>query len=102
MATENLREIDVPAPTAWPLVLATGCTLMGAGLLMHVSVSALGVVLVLAGCVGWLREVAPGEHEEPIALVADDAEIRTERRAVDRLAMAPDQVRAWLPVHTYP
>ena len=37
-----------------------------------------------------------------VPLVADDGAVHTERRVVDRLAIAPEQVRAWLPVHTYP
>jgi hypothetical protein len=102
VAREELTSIEVPAPTAWPLVLATGFTLLFAGLLMNVSVTALGVVLSLAGCVGWFGEVVPRDHEEEVALVADDGEVSTERRIVDRLAIAPEQVRAWLPVHTYP
>ena len=102
MSKEDATAIAVPAPTAWPLVLATGFTLLFAGLLMNVSVSVLGAVLSLAGCVGWFREVVPGDHEEEVAVVPDDGEVRTERRVVDRLAIAPEQVRAWLPVHTYP
>ena len=102
MVTGRTTSIDVPAPTAWPLVLAAGATLMFAGLLMHMSVTALGVVLVVAGSVGWLREVVPDDHEEEVALVADDGDVRTDRRVVDRLAIAPEQVRAWLPIHTYP
>jgi hypothetical protein len=102
MAREENSAIAVPAPTAWPFVLAAGVTLTFAGLLMNLSLTALGVVLSVAGCVGWLREVVPGEHEEEIALVADDGEVKTDRRVVDRLAIAPEQVRAWLPVRTYP
>src|SRR6185503_6188413 len=102
MAKEETTAIAVPAPTAWPLVLAMGFTLLFAGLLMNVSVTALGVVLSLAGCVGWLRELVPHDHEEEVPIVAEDRQVRTERRVVDRLAIAPEQVRAWLPVHTYP
>ena len=102
MATDESAAIDVPAPTAWPLVLALGGTLIFAGLLTNVSVTVLGVVLSLAGCGGWFREVIPDEHEVQVPVVADDAEIATDRRVVDRLAIAPEQVRAWLPVHTYP
>jgi hypothetical protein len=102
MTTEQTNAIEVPAPTAWPLVLATGFTLLFAGLLTSVSVTALGVVLSLAGCVGWFRELVPSAHEEEVPIVADDAEVRTERHVVDRLAIAPEQVRAWLPVRTYP
>jgi hypothetical protein len=102
MARGRTTSIEVPTPTAWPLVLAAGATLAFAGLLMNVSITALGVVLVVAGSVGWLRELVPDDHEEEIALVADDGEVRTERRVVDRLAIGPEQVRAWLPIHTYP
>ncbi len=63
-------EIEVPASTAWPLVLAFGFTLMFAGLLTSASVSVLGVVLAVAGCVGWFREVFPHEHEEAVPIVS--------------------------------
>ena len=102
MAREAITAIEVPAPTAWPLVLAAGLTLTFAGLLTNMSVTALGIVLSVAGCVGWLREVVPGEHEVAIALAAHDGTVNTERRVVDRLAIAPEQARAWLPVRTYP
>jgi len=102
MSGKELSTIEVPAPTAWPLVLATGFTLLFAGLLMNGSVSALGAVLSIAGCVGWFREVLPRQHEEEVPLVADEGAVTTERRVVDRLAIAPEQVRVWLPVHTYP
>jgi hypothetical protein len=95
-------DIEMPAPTAWPLVLAAGVTLMFAGLLTAVSVSILGVVLALAGCVGWFREVLPRAHEVVVTVVPDAVRVTTQRRAVDRLPVAPEQVRAWLPVHTYP
>ena len=96
------REIEVPAPTAWPFVLAVGFTLLFAGLLTGVSVSVLGAVLALAGCVGWFKEVLPREHEEVVPIVSDDFRATTVRRVVERLPIAADQVRAWLPVQTYP
>ena len=95
-------EIEVPASTAWPLVLAFGFTLMFAGLLTSASVSVLGVVLAVAGCVGWFREVFPREHEETVPVVLEEYRIRTERRVVERVPVAPDLVRAWLPLETYP
>jgi hypothetical protein len=96
------REIEAPAPTAWPLVLALGFTLILAGLLTSVSVSVLGAVLAVAGCAGWFREVLPSEHEVVVPVVPDDTAVITNRRVVDRLAVAPDQVRAWLPFETHP
>src|SRR5215475_5378336 len=71
------REIEVPAPTAWPLVLAFGCTLLFAGLVTSISVSFLGALLSLAGSIGWFREVFPHEHEQTVRVVAEDIRITT-------------------------
>jgi hypothetical protein len=109
LATEQLdqhtgtpREVESPAPTAWPFILAFGFTLLFSGLVTSISVTALGVVLAVAGCIGWFREVFPSEHEIAVPVLPDDFRASTERRVVDRLPVAADQVRAWLPVHTYP
>jgi hypothetical protein len=98
---ENPREIEVPASTAWPFVLAFGCSLLFAGLVTSVSVSLLGAVLSLAGSIGWFREVFPHEHEETVPVVAEEIRVTTERRLVERVPV-PAYQRAWLPVHTYP
>lgn len=95
------REIEVPAPTAWPLVLAFGCTLLFAGLVTSISVSFLGALLSLAGSIGWFRQLFPREHEEPVPVIPQDIRITTERPVVERVSVA-DYQRAWLPVHTYP
>src|SRR5882724_11686850 len=95
-------EIEVPASTAWPIVLAFGFTLVVAGLLTSVSVSALGVVLGVAGCIGWFREVLPHEHEETVPIVPEEIYLTTERRIVERLPVPTQQLRAWIPVRTYP
>jgi hypothetical protein len=95
-------EIEVPASTAWPLVLAFGFTLIFAGLLTNASVSAFGAVLAAAGCIGWFREVFPREHEESVTVVEEDLFVRTERRVIERLPVGRDLLRAWLPVETYP
>ena len=91
------REIEVPAPTAWPFILALGAALLFAGLVTSTSVSCLGALLSLAGCVGWFREVFPREHEEVVPIVPEDIRVTTDRRVVERLPVLPDQVRAWLP-----
>jgi hypothetical protein len=108
-ATEQLREsprapreIEVPASTAWPFILALGAALLFAGLVTSTSVSCLGALLSLAGAVGWFREVLPHAHEEVVPVVPEDIRLTTERRVVDRLPILPDQLRAWLPVRTYP
>jgi len=109
LATEQLNEgsrsprtIEVPAPTAWPFILAFGASLLFAGLVTSMSVSVLGAALALAGCVGWFRAVFPHQQEEAVALVPDEIRLVTDRKVVDRLPVPGDQVRAWLPVRTYP
>jgi len=97
-------EIEVPARTAWPLVLALGSTLLLAGLLTSMSVTLLGAVLAVAGCVGWFREVLPQQHEDVVPVVVEEFRVSTQRHVVDRIpvAVTAEQLRAWLPVHTYP
>src|SRR6202051_2687360 len=95
-------EIAVPASTAWPIVLAFGFTLMFAGLRTSASVSVLGVVLAVAGCVGWFREVFPQEHEETVPVVFEEYRVATKRRVVERVPIAPELLRVWLPLKTYP
>ena len=100
--TRNPATIELPAPTAWPIVLAFGFTLLFAGLLTDVSVSVLGAVLSLAGCVGWFREVLPHEREEAVEVVPEDTSFVTERERVERIHVDEAIVRAWLPLETYP
>jgi hypothetical protein len=99
---ERRPEIALPAPTAWPLALAFGVTLVFAGLLTSASVSVLGAVLMIAGCGGWFREVLPQEREEVVPVIAVEEPVATTRRVVERLPVAADQLRAWLPLRTHP
>jgi len=108
-ATEQLKErhrisgtIEVPAPTAWPFILALGLTLLFAGLVTSLSISLLGAALSLAGCVGWFREVLPQQQEEALPVVPEEIYLSTKRKVVDRIPVPTDQLRAWLPVRTYP
>jgi len=71
MTTEQhdaATSVELPAPTAWPMVAALGITLGFAGLVTHVVVTAVGVVLTIAGAIGWFRDVLPVEDVERIPL----------------------------------
>ncbi|MGA2427883.1 MAG: hypothetical protein ABSH13_05210 [Candidatus Acidiferrum sp.] len=100
--TKTPREVVLPAPTAWPITLAFGFTLLFAGLLTSVSVTVLGIILAIAGSVGWFREVFPHEHEELVPVQPEDLSVATSRHLVERFPLAEEQVRAWLPLETYP
>lgn len=95
-------KVNLPAPTSWPIVLAFGITLLSAGLLTSASVSMLGAILAVTGCVGWFRDVLPQEKEETVEVKAEVPAISTPRREVERLAIAPELSRALLPLETYP
>jgi hypothetical protein len=95
--------VPLPAPTAWPIVLAFGITLLFAGLLTNVSVTILGAVLALAGTVGWFRDVLPHEAHETV-LVSDKIEpVVTTRPEVARVGWTTNELnRSWLPLEIYP
>src|SRR5881396_559557 len=88
-ATSAAPSVELPTPTAWPIVLAFGLTLLFAGLLTSITVSALGAILTVAGCVGWFGEVLPHERHETVPAVTEAVPIVTERREVMRIYIVP-------------
>jgi len=93
--------IQLPAPTAWPIVLAFGCTLAAAGLVTSAGISILGGVFMLAGCIGWFRQVLPHEQHEEVPIIDQPVTIASKRALVERIRLSPEH-RAYLPVETYP
>ena len=112
MGTEILRPpghdrpsstIELPAPTAWPIVLAFGFTLVFAGLVTSASVSILGAILAIAGCVGWFREVLPHEKHESVQVVEKAPVVATSRPQVAQVRWMTEELhRARLPLEIYP
>jgi hypothetical protein len=100
--TRAPASVELPAPTAWPVVLAFGLTLLFAGLVTSPLVSALGAVLTAAGCVGWFCQVLPREQREAVPVVTEAAPIVTERHEVARIEIVPEMHRARLPIEIYP
>src|SRR2546426_11979933 len=78
--TGTAASVQLPEPTAWPVVLAFGLALVFSGLLTSGSVSALGAILTAAGCVGWFLQVLPHEQHETVPVVTEVEPIVTERR----------------------
>src|ERR1700756_2388256 len=96
------KQIEVPAPTAWPIVLAFGLTLVCAGMVTATPVSILGAILAIAGAVGWFREVLPVEAHEWEPVVREDVVIQTSRESVERVAGISELPRVWLPIEIFP
>lgn len=101
-AGESPREVQLPVPTAYPVVLAFGLTLVFAGFVTNLVVTLLGAVLTLVGSVGWFRELYPYEHHESEAVEDRPFEAVTARREVARLEPIPELHRARLPIEIYP
>jgi hypothetical protein len=98
----NSETVVLPAPTAWPFVLALGVALIFAGMLTNVSISVLGAVLYLAGAVGWFRQVLPHEHHVEVPVVPEPEAAVVPAPEVARLPVAQQVRRAWLPLKIYP
>jgi hypothetical protein len=94
--------IDLPAPTAWPVVLAFGVTLVFAGLVTSAAVSLLGLLCAATGIVGWFRELFPHEAQVSVRVVDAAPPASTRRREVARVHVARESQRAWLPLEIYP
>src|SRR5262245_1507838 len=90
--------LELPAPTASPIVLAAGVTLLFAGLVTSASISMLGAVLMIVGSVGWFRDVLPVESREAIPVLAKAPTVRTMRRAVTPFATGGEPSHARLPL----
>jgi len=93
--------IALPAPTPWPVVLALGVTLLGAGYLMHPLLAVIGSAVVVLGCVGWFRNVLPVEHEEIVSVV-EHAHAARAAREVPCPALGAEGHRMHLPFEVYP
>jgi len=94
--------IEVPAPTAWPIVLAFGVCLLFGGLATNAYVSILGAAAMLAGLVGWFRDVFPREAHESVPVVGEIPTVVTLRPEVAQYHVALPERRAWLPLEIYP
>jgi hypothetical protein len=96
------EKIEVPAATAWPIVLAFGLTLVFAGFVTAVSVTILGAILAVAGAAGWFRQVLPVESHEWAPVTQEEIVIEPSREVVQRITAFQTIPRAWLPLEIYP
>jgi hypothetical protein len=92
--------IHLPAPTAWPIVLALGISLVIAGMVTHWVISLLGLLMVVPGVVGWFSEVFPEEHLVYVDVHADVVEIKSTRETMAQLPL-DERHRKLLPVETF-
>src|SRR5262249_11500595 len=99
MSEQNQTSVLVPAPTAWPLMVALGFTLIFAGVVTHAVVSIVGAVVLLRAAVGWWYDVLPAQKEEVVVL---EAEAPVEKSQVPVNYLSADHRKQFpLEVHPY-
>lgn len=102
-ADNPTKIIEMPAPTAWPIILAFGLTLVFAGLVTTPSVSLLGAILAMSGGVGWFRDVLPHEKRESVSASETALQVSTNRPRVAAVEWMTEELhRARLPLEVYP
>ena len=95
--------IEIPAATPWPFVTAFGVTLIFAGLVTSLAVSVVGLVVLLAGAVGWFRNVLPVWQEESIEVFRPvTVPVPRSTRKVDHLEPGAKGHRVYIPVEVHP
>ena len=92
--------VQLPAPTAWPMVLALGISLMLAGMVTHWAISLLGLVMAVPAIVGWFFEVLPDEHHVYVDVHADVVEIKSTRETLAHMPL-DERHRKLLPIETF-
>jgi hypothetical protein len=92
--------VQLPAPTAWPMVFALGVSLMLAGMVTHWAISLLGLLMALLAIVGWFFQVLPHEHHVYVDVHAHVVEITSTRETLSHLPI-DDRHRKLLPLETF-
>jgi len=94
--------VELPAPTAWPIVLAFGATLLFMGLLTSADLSIIGAVLVVVASIGWFMDVLPHDRHEMVPVEREVETIVRARAEVTRAVVSPEVQRLRVPVEIYP
>src|SRR5262245_48623691 len=97
--------IEMPAPTAWPMVAAFGCALLLTGLVTSLAVSVVGFILASRGALGWFCEVLPVEKHDliPVLPVEHRAQaVKVSPRSVTLLRAGEAGHRVHVPARIHP
>jgi hypothetical protein len=92
--------VVLPVPTAWPIVLALGVSLLIAGMVTHWVISAMGVILIVRSAAGWFSEVLPHEHHVSVPVQVEIIPITSTRETRAKLPVGAEH-RKLLPVETF-
>jgi hypothetical protein len=99
------QSVEMPRATAWPIVLALGITLLGAGLVTNLALCLVGAVLFAFGLTGWIGQLLPGRghvHEAFVEPAYRSRPITEKPGMVDRLRPGMAGHRFQVPEKVHP
>lgn len=96
--------VELPAPTAAPMILCLGLALAAAGWVTNVSLSVVGAVVLAAGLGRWIACLSPGRGHvhEPLDESARPAPVAVQTARVKRLEAGMPGYRLRLPEKVHP
>jgi hypothetical protein len=97
----HTHSIHLPAPTAWPFLMALGLTLVFGSLVTSAALGILGGLLAFVSVIGWFRQVLPHEAHEEITVSDEIVTIVPSLEGVARIEVGETH-RAQLPLETFP
>jgi hypothetical protein len=101
----GFQSVEMPRSTAWPIVLALGITLLGAGSVTNLALSVVGAVLFVFGLGGWIGQLLPGQghkHEPLVASAHGPRSVAGKPGTVDELSPGMAGYRFRLPEKIHP
>lgn len=97
--------VELPTPTAWPIITAFGIALLFFGLVTNFFVSVIGFLIGLIGAIGWCLDVFPHPKHIYVPVRPEDQHphpVRTAGRVVQILEAGNVPHRARIPVEVHP
>ena len=97
--------VEMPQATVWPIVVALGITMLGAGWATNLVLSAVGGGLFVLGLGGWIGQLLPGRghlHEPLVEPALRPREIAGTPGTVDQLHAGMAGYRFQLPLSFHP
>jgi len=103
-SSNDPSQIQLPAPTFWPMVFAFGITLLLAGIVTHWAVSIVGFLIAAKSATGWWKTVIPNEAHEGVSIETErrPAAVKVGLRSVVRLKIGEGGHRVRVPEKIHP
>ena len=101
----RLDRVAMPQATAWPILLALGITLLGAGLASSLALSVVGGFLFAFGLGGWVGQLLPGRghrHDPLVSPLLRPQSVVERPGTVDQLRSGMAGYRFRLPQKVHP